>query len=38
MTGCDWHPSTADDALMAKAIGEVIDAHPEIWAGSPERG
>jgi lysophospholipase L1-like esterase len=37
MTGCDWHPSAADDALMAKAIGDVIEAHPEIWAGRAER-
>ena len=38
MTGCHWHPSTADDALIAKAIGDFIEAHPEIWAGSAERG
>lgn len=38
MTGCHWHPSTADDALMAKAIGDFIEAHPEIWASSAERG
>jgi hypothetical protein len=38
MTGCDWHPSTADDALMARTIGDIIAAHPEIWAGSAERG
>jgi lysophospholipase L1-like esterase len=36
MTGCHWHPSTADDALMAKTIGDIIAAHPEIWAGSAE--
>jgi lysophospholipase L1-like esterase len=38
MTGCHWHPSTADDALMAKTIGDFIEAHPEIWASSAERG
>jgi len=38
MTGCHWHPSSADDALMAKAIGDFIEAHPEIWASSAERG
>jgi lysophospholipase L1-like esterase len=38
MTGCHWHPSTADDALMAKTIGDIIVAHPEIWAASAERG
>jgi len=38
MTGCHWHPSTADDALMARDIGDFIEAHPEIWAGSAERG
>jgi len=38
MTGCHWHPSSADDALMANAIGDFIEAHPEIWAGSAERG
>jgi len=38
MAGCHWHPSSADDALMANAIGDFIEAHPEIWAGSAERG
>jgi len=38
MTGCHWHPSTSDDALMAKAIGDFIEAHPEIWVSSAERG
>jgi lysophospholipase L1-like esterase len=32
MTGCDWHPSAADDAAMAKAIGQAIGSHPEIWS------
>ena len=38
MTGCHWHPSTADDALMAKVISDFIEAHPEVWAGPAERG
>jgi lysophospholipase L1-like esterase len=38
MTGCHFHPSTDDDALMAKAIGDIIEAHPDIWAVLAERG
>ena len=38
MSACHWHPSTADDAVMAKAIGDVIETHPETWADSAERG
>lgn len=32
-TGCDYHPSTADDNLIRDALVRVIDAKPEIWQG-----
>ena len=32
-TGCDYHPSTADDNLIRDALVRVINAKPEIWQG-----
>jgi hypothetical protein len=29
MTGCHWHPSVADDDVIANALMRVIDDHPE---------
>jgi lysophospholipase L1-like esterase len=31
LTGCNSHPSTADDARIATALSGYIDAHPEMW-------
>jgi len=31
MTGCDYHPSTADDRTIADALGRAIDRQPAIW-------
>ena len=33
MTGCDWHPSTADDRKVSGVLVAYIDAHPELWQG-----
>ncbi len=33
MTGCDWHPSTADDRKVSGILMAYIDAHPELWQG-----
>jgi len=33
MTGCDWHPSLADDRKVAGILTSYIDAHPELWQG-----
>jgi len=30
-TGCDYHPSTADDRMIADALSQVIDRQPAIW-------
>ncbi|TWB64006.1 SGNH/GDSL hydrolase family protein [Nitrospirillum viridazoti] len=30
-SGCHSHPSLADDAKIAKALGDYMDAHPEVW-------
>jgi lysophospholipase L1-like esterase len=30
-TGCDWHPSTADDALISQKLINQIDQTPAIW-------
>ena len=30
-SGCDWHPSTADDAQVASSLIAYIDAHPDLW-------
>lgn len=32
-TGCHAHPSLADDAKIAKALGDYMGTHPEVWAG-----
>ncbi|MFN3433487.1 MAG: GDSL-type esterase/lipase family protein [Sphingomonas sp.] len=31
LTGCHFHPSVADDRLIADAIARYVDAHPGIW-------
>ncbi len=30
-TGCDWHPSTADDTQVSQSLISFIDNHPDIW-------
>jgi lysophospholipase L1-like esterase len=35
MTGCDSHPSTADDTLISAKVREAIDSHADTWAGKP---
>jgi lysophospholipase L1-like esterase len=30
-SGCDWHPSTADDTQVASSLINFIDAHPDLW-------
>ncbi|TWB41003.1 SGNH/GDSL hydrolase family protein [Nitrospirillum pindoramense] len=32
-TGCHAHPSLADDAKIAQALGDYMDAHPDVWSG-----
>jgi hypothetical protein len=32
MSGCDFHPSTADDARMAAAVERALDAQPGLWS------
>ncbi|MGZ6041055.1 MAG: GDSL-type esterase/lipase family protein [Asticcacaulis sp.] len=32
-TGCNYHPSTADDRKVADSLTGFIDAHPEVWQG-----
>lgn len=29
--GCDWHPTTADDAQVATSLIAFIDAKPDLW-------
>jgi len=31
MTGCDWHPSVADDRQIAEALVRYLDAQPGLW-------
>jgi len=31
LTSCDWHPSLNDDLIMAAAIEQTIDRHPDAW-------
>lgn len=31
MTGCDWHPSLADNRKISEALIAWIDTHPEVW-------
>lgn len=33
MSGCHWHPSVADDKVIADTIGRVLDARSDIWRG-----
>jgi len=33
LTGCDWHPSTADDRKISDALVRFIDANPRLWQG-----
>ncbi|MBW8882299.1 MAG: endoglucanase E [Asticcacaulis sp.] len=33
LTGCDWHPSTADDKAISDLLIAYIDQHPELWHG-----
>lgn len=35
MSGCDSHPSTADDQQIAARLREAIDARPDVWDGKP---
>lgn len=28
---CNWHPSTADDRVVANKLIEIIDTHKELW-------
>jgi hypothetical protein len=32
MTGCNWHPSVADDEVIAAKLIELIDAR-KLWDG-----
>ena len=34
--GCDWHPTTADDAQVASSLIAFIDAHPDLWEHKTE--
>ena len=34
--GCDWHPTTADDAQVAASLIAFIEAKPELWQNKPE--
>lgn len=34
--GCDWHPTTADDAQVAASLIAFIDAHPDLWQGKAD--
>jgi lysophospholipase L1-like esterase len=31
MTGCHYHPSTADDQSVAASLIRFIDSHPQLW-------
>jgi lysophospholipase L1-like esterase len=33
MSACNWHPSIADDQLIAGKLMEFIDANPKLWQG-----
>ncbi|MEA3048475.1 MAG: hypothetical protein QOG84_311 [Sphingomonadales bacterium] len=38
LTGCDWHPSPADDRRIATALAGAIDARRDVWTRpSPRR-
>jgi lysophospholipase L1-like esterase len=32
MTGCQWHPSEADDRRIADALAVAIEGDPDVWA------
>ena len=34
--GCDWHPTTADDAQVASSLIAFIEARPELWGHKTE--
>jgi lysophospholipase L1-like esterase len=34
MTGCNWHPSVADDDRIASALVRVIDGNPTVWGAN----
>ncbi|QUD90329.1 SGNH/GDSL hydrolase family protein [Phenylobacterium montanum] len=34
LSACQYHPSTADDAVISNAISAYVDAHPEVWAAA----
>ena len=33
MSGCDYHPSTADDQIIADRLATYVEAHPALWTG-----
>ncbi|MFL6601766.1 MAG: GDSL-type esterase/lipase family protein [Steroidobacteraceae bacterium] len=33
MTGCDSHPSTADDRTVSDELIRYLDGHPQLWQG-----
>jgi lysophospholipase L1-like esterase len=33
MTGCHFHPSTADDKAVSDELVHFIDEHPQVWQG-----
>jgi len=33
MSGCDWHPSVADDRQVADALIRHLDAQKDVWPG-----
>ncbi len=35
MTGCDSHPSDADDQTISNKVRNVIDAHADAWQSKP---
>ena len=35
-TGCHWHPSRADHAMLTDEILRAIDRHPDVWTGDAE--
>jgi lysophospholipase L1-like esterase len=38
MSGCDYHPSVADDEKIAEALEKVIDSYRDVWVSKGERG
>jgi lysophospholipase L1-like esterase len=33
--GCDWHPTTADDAQVTASLIAYIEARPDLWQDTP---